>query len=115
MQFTPQETKLFVRLRNHERRWPRTRWLLLSTGVFAVFFYLYIIVAELITLFGRLNSTALTLYDVLHFAVLWPKCFLWFGIGGWFIVWAIRDWHGNANRMLLLRLVEAQQKADGAK
>jgi hypothetical protein len=45
-------------------------------------------------------------------AFFWPKCLLGFCIGGWLIGLAIRDWHGNLHRMLLLRLLEEQQKKD---
>ena len=31
-------------------------------------------------------------------------------IAGAFIAVAVRDWRGNVNRMLLLRLLDAQQK-----
>jgi hypothetical protein len=86
------------------------RWFLLATGIFAVSVYIYILVAELVSLFGSQRTTDLNIYDVLLFAVLWPKCLLGFGIGGWFIAWATRDWHGNVNRVLLLRMVETQQK-----
>jgi len=47
---------------------------------------------------------------MLGFALFWPKSLMLFGFGVFFIIWAIRDWHGNANRVLLLRLLEAQQK-----
>ena len=47
---------------------------------------------------------------MLGFALFWPKSLMLFGFGVCFIIWAIRDWRGNANRVLLLRLLEAQQK-----
>jgi len=45
---------------------------------------------------------------ILLVAVFWPKCLLMFCVATYFISWAIRDWHGNANRRLLLRLLDAQ-------
>lgn len=36
MQFTPQEMKLIERLRKQERRWPRTRWILLAMAALMV-------------------------------------------------------------------------------
>jgi hypothetical protein len=86
------------------------RWFFLATGIFAVCVSICILVATLVSLFGSQRTTALNLYEVLFFAVLWPKCLLEFGLGGWLIVWAITNWHGNVNRMLLLRLLDAQQK-----
>lgn len=47
---------------------------------------------------------------MLAFALFWPKSLMLFGFGVFFIVWAIRDWHGNANRVLLLRLLQAEQE-----
>jgi hypothetical protein len=35
---------------------------------------------------------------------------LGFVVGTYLIVLAIRDWHGNVNRMLLLKLLDAQEK-----
>jgi hypothetical protein len=45
------------------------------------------------------------------FAMMWPKCLVGFALGTWLVAWAIKDWHGNVNRMLLLRLLDAQQPA----
>jgi len=47
---------------------------------------------------------------MLGFALFWPKSLMLFGCGVFFISWAIRDWSGNANRVLLLRLLDDQQK-----
>jgi hypothetical protein len=46
----------------------------------------------------------------LLFAVFWPKALLMMVVASWLIVLAIRDWHGNVERMLLLRLLDAHQK-----
>jgi hypothetical protein len=35
---------------------------------------------------------------------------LGFVICGWLIGWSIRDWHGNVNHMLFLKLLDATQK-----
>jgi len=42
--------------------------------------------------------------------MFWPKIILMAGLAGVFIGLAIRDWRGNVTRMLLLRLLDAQQK-----
>ena len=47
---------------------------------------------------------------ILIFAIYWPKCILGLVFGAWFMVLAIRDWHGNVHRMLLLKLLKDQQK-----
>jgi hypothetical protein len=104
MHLTPQEMKLAERLRKQDRRWPRDRWILLVVGAFVLLCYGYILVSACCRFdFQNLQAT-----DVLLFAVLWPKCLIMFLFGTYFIVWAIRDWHGNANRKLLLRLLDQQ-------
>lgn len=95
---------LVERLRKRERQWPRNRWILLAVGVFALACYTYI----LISMFRRLDFEHLEPYDVLFFALLWPKCLVMFILGVGLIVWAITHWRGSANRTLLLKLLDAQ-------
>ena len=107
MQFTPQEMKLIERLRKQERRWPRTRWILV--GMAAILLAAYGYVAYL--LFGTLDSRTFSPADsALLFAVYWPKVILMAVMAGAFIALAVRDWRGNVHRMLLLRLLDAHQK-----
>ena len=107
MQFTPQEMKLIERLRKQERRWPRTRWILLGMAAFILATYGY--VAYL--LFGILDSQTFGSADsTLIFAFIWPKLLLMTVMAGAFITLAVRDWHGNVHRILLLRLLDAHQK-----
>lgn len=107
MQFTPREMKLIERLRKQERQWPQRRWILLGMAGFASAYCLY--VAHFLS--GTLGSGDWGAADsALLFAFLWPNVFLMACIAGAFIGLVIRDWHGNVNRMLLLRLLDAQQK-----
>jgi len=112
MQLTPREQKLIERMRKQERQWPRLRWFMIGTGIFAVLCSGFIVVE----LMQHIDTIVAAQDDVmsrgwmLGFALFWPKSLMLFGFGVFFIIWAIRDWHGNANRMLLLRLLEAQQK-----
>ena len=105
MQLTPQDMKLMERLRKKERQWPRDRWILLVVGIFVLACYSYI----LVSIYSRLDFQNLKSLDVLLFAQFWPQCLLMFGLATYIVVWAIRDWHGNANRRLLLRLLDEQQ------
>ena len=41
---------------------------------------------------------------------VWPKCLIGFIVGTCLIVLAIKDWHGNTSRLLLLKLLDAEQK-----
>src|SRR5258706_5593623 len=110
MQFTEQETKLIQRLRRQERLWPRTRWALIGTGVFVAACYTYI----LVDLYRSLHFDSLPSDEVLLFAIYWPKCLLGMLLAVWLITWPLAHWHGNVNRMLLLRLLDAQQSETGA-
>jgi hypothetical protein len=107
MQFTSKELKLIERLRTEERRWPRTRWILVASAAFS-----YAIGACLAYyLVGLIESDDLGEDgSILAFAYLWPKCVVCVLLGAWLTAWAIRDWNSNVNRMLLLRLLDEQQK-----
>jgi uncharacterized membrane protein len=114
MEFTSRELKQIERLRKQERQWPRTRWMLMGLGIFLLavygcllaFYYHLLFPAENdATPFGDLLSRA----NILMFAIFWPKFLLAFCFSGWCIVKAITEWHGNINRRLLLKLLEAQQ------
>ncbi len=106
------ERKLAERLRKQELQWPRLRWFLIGTGIFAVACSGFIVIELL-----QHIDTMLAVHDdvtsrgwLLGFALFWPKCILFFGSGVFLISWTIRNWHGNANRVLLLKLLEAQEK-----
>jgi hypothetical protein len=112
MQFTPQEMKWIERLRKEERQWPRLRWFTLGAGIFSILCYGFILIV--VFYFPGFPESASDVTDLVFwlvfFAVEWPKCLIGFLIGGWIIVWTILNWRGNANRILLLRLLDASQK-----
>jgi hypothetical protein len=109
MQFTPQETRLIAKLRKQNRQWPRTRWLVLAIAVLSIFvcvgwgYFVY-------SLTLASNTSPLDSGDFFVIALLWTKCCLWFWIGTWALVTVSTKWHGDVNRMLLLRLLDAQEK-----
>jgi hypothetical protein len=107
MQFTSQEMKLIERLRKQERRWPRTRWILLGVAAFSLAICGYVVYFLLSTLDSKTFSSA---DSALLFSVFWPKALLMAVIAAAFIAVAVRDWRGNVHRMLLLRLLDANQK-----
>jgi len=107
MQFTAQESKLIERMRKQERRWPRTRWIVVVMAAFGFAFYGY----AAYFLFSTLDSETLSPADTaLIFAFFWPKALLMLILASAFIALAIRDWRGNVERMLLLRLLDARQE-----
>jgi hypothetical protein len=112
MEFTPQEMKLVKRLRKQERQWPKLRWFVLGAGIFALVCYSFILISVLnhLNLAGSAHDEFLSHAWLFAFALFWPKCLIGFGVGAWLIAWTIKDWNGNANRMLLLKLLDATQK-----
>jgi predicted membrane-bound spermidine synthase len=109
MEFTPRELKLIGRLRKLDRQWSWMRWLLLFAGLLcAVDVALY--THTLFSLAASLKSSQPTSPDtVLAIAIFFPKWLLMLGCGTWALGKALADWNGNASRMLLLRLLDAQQ------
>lgn len=111
MQFTAQELKQIERLRKRERQWPRGRWFLIATGIFVPVFYACL----LFPFFGSLRSDMSVpveslIWRLFEFLLFYPTCLLGCSFSGWLIVWTLVNWHGDVNRMLLLRLLDAQQK-----
>jgi hypothetical protein len=101
MNFTPQELKLIERMRRDERRWPRSRWAIVAAGVLLAADSTFGLVACCVTDFGDDAQFQL--------ALLLPTSLLMAGFAAGLIAWAIRDWHGEVKRMLLPRLLDAQQ------
>ena len=109
MNFSPQETKLIERLRKHDRQWRWARWLVLvmgvfSTGLCALLSYL---------LYGLIAESEAGHFDgqiVFFIVLIWTKICFYFIFGVWCFITACLKWHGDVNRMLLLRLLDAQQR-----
>jgi hypothetical protein len=109
MNFTPQETRLIERLRKHDRQWRWARWLVLVMGVFST---------GLCAMLGYLLHGLITESEPGHFdgqtvffiVLIWTKCCFYFFFGVWCFITLCLKWHGDVNRMLLLRLLDAQQR-----
>jgi hypothetical protein len=116
MELTPRELKKIERLRKQERQWPLTRWFMLVGGIITAIEFLFLLGLLFHQLFLTLNDTSafgsiFFSVNILMFAIHWPTCLAVLYISGWSIITAIRDWHGNINRILLLKLLDAQQSA----
>ena len=109
MNFMPKETKLIERLRKHERQWRWVRWWVLlmgfiSTGFCAALGYL---------LHGLIAESEAGHFDgqsVFFIVLIWTKCCVYFFFAVWCFITVCLKWHGDVNRMLLLRLLDAQQR-----
>src|SRR5258706_7464865 len=110
MELTPREIKLIERLRKQERQWVWLRWGLLAGGLLCTV-ALALYSHTLFSLASGLNSAGPTSPDtVLAIAIFFPKWLVLLAFATWAFGKAFSDWHGNANRVLLLRLLDAQQK-----
>ncbi len=111
LEFTPQERKMIERLRTQERLWPRLRWFCLVAGTLAlvnVGMWGYMLLA----LLHNLGDSKPDYVAMVNASLIFPKVLIHIGIATWCITIAIRDWHGNVNRMLLLRLLDAQKQVE---
>lgn len=117
MQFTAQERKLIERLRKEERLWPRLRWWVVGGGVSIEICYVYLLISMMSHIARHLSAPDELAVSALFIDILmlWPKCLLMLPVGAVLICWGIRNWRGNANRMVLLRLLDAQETADRAR
>jgi hypothetical protein len=131
MQLTAQEAKLIERLRRDEQRWPRTRWALLAMAVLILAIECFIssqllrmteaaaqpvggMTKDIPATFQAFSILQASQQATFALALFWPQCVLGFCAAFLIIGLLIRDWRGNVQRMLLLRLLEAQQKLDHA-
>jgi hypothetical protein len=105
MKFTPEELKLMEGLRRRERQWHWIRWALLGLSAFIVVCY-----GDIgLSLYHRLHWDALTVEEAFLFAFFWPKILVAIWLAAWFVVWPLTSWRGNATRLLLLKLLDAQK------
>jgi len=109
MQFTPQELKQIEQLRKLERRWPKFRWMLLGVGVLFALDLLVSAYVLAMALREVASSDAVAALSVLTISVFFPKCLLYLCFATWAFTKVFYEWHGNAQRMLLLKLLDAQQ------
>jgi uncharacterized membrane protein HdeD (DUF308 family) len=112
MQFTPKEEKLIKRWRKQDRQWRWLRWVLLAGGAIGVV-NLLLCGWVFFPLINRLSAQDHPdVNDVLVIAIFFPKLLVTLGVTTICFAISWRDWNGNVNRMLLLKLLDAQQGRD---
>jgi hypothetical protein len=110
MEFTSQETKLIERLRKQNRQWVWIRWLVLAIGILSTVlcggfgYFLYLLIKS------EPGPDNLDSGVVFFIVLFWTKCCMYFILGVWSFTTVCSKWHGDVNRMLLLKLLDAQQK-----
>lgn len=110
MEITSQEMRLIERLRKQDRQWLWARWFLLAAGILSLAlcaacgYVVHRLVSE--SAQGHLDS------DTVFLIVLfWTKCCFYFVFGVWCIIQVWLKWHGDVTRILLLKLLDAHQRA----
>jgi hypothetical protein len=109
MEFTAPEMKLIEGLRKQDRQWRWRRWAMLGVGTFSI---------ALCAGFGYLTNGLikeamdgpLSAQFAFFIMLFWTKCCFYFAFGIVCFATAWTKWHGDANRMLLLKLLDSQQK-----
>ena len=90
-------------------------WFLLGTGVFSLLCAAFIaieLLQHLDTVLAN-HDDAISRSWLFGFVLFFPACLIFFGSGAYIIGLVTRDWHGNANRAILLRLLESEEKGSG--
>jgi hypothetical protein len=114
MEITKAQAKLIDNLRKEERWWPKLRWAFLtvafaSMGLACAWGYLFHSVFSDMT-----TSQNISMDSVFVFAFFWTKCCVWICFGILFFCKAAIHWRGNVTRILLLKLLDEQQKSKAA-
>ena len=101
---------MIEQLRKTERLWLRCRWTIfgiLPLSLIYVGCFIYIISRMLDSKSISEAQTAMVI------AVFWPQALLVMCVAGAFAGLGIKDWRGSAQRVLLLKLIEAHEKEPG--
>ena len=88
-------------MRKQQAQWPKVRWLQLIIGLG--------IVIAFCSLFIRLSDFLKEdpMLGVAAFALIAPMLMIWMLIGGYKVGHALVEWHGNPERTILLKLIDA--------
>ena len=112
MQLTALEHRMVERMRKQERQWRWARWLTLFMGVFQAATG----IAVLCVIMPRIESGREDMASsALILSLSYPFILLCAGSATLFLCLAIRDWHGNTTRTLLLRLLDYGGKTESSK
>ena len=107
MQLTENEQKLVDRMQRQERSWVRGKWFAILTAVttFAGF------LLGFLWLHSQVKNDAPAAVAVVAFLspILWLFCVT----GSYWLARAIRDWRGNPERTLLLKLINEAMRNEG--
>jgi hypothetical protein len=106
MELTPNEKKLLVQLRRTETEMFRSRHLLLAVGLTSLFIAA---IGALLMVYWSARTPELA-ED--RYTFVFPAVLLLAIHGAYIFGISIRDWNGNAIRVLLLKLLAEQTESD---
>jgi uncharacterized membrane protein HdeD (DUF308 family) len=98
---------MIERLRKQEHQWRSGRWASLVSGIFSAGFCVTIFCMVVSYLQSKSPDTA---SSALLLSVSFPIILIFAGHAAVCLALAIRDWHGNTTRTLLLRLLDEGDK-----
>ena len=111
IEFTIHELKLIERLKKRDRQWRWGRWLMLVTGTFCII--ICVLCGYALHLVISISGGNVDSNVILWMMLYWTKCCLYFVLGLAFFIKVAMNWHGDANRKLLLKLIDAQSPTQG--
>jgi hypothetical protein len=115
MKLSQEDQKMIEGLRKQELNWRRGRWMMLFVGLVC----LGLSVAGFVIVIPFLQRAAdaktvseSTVAAAFMLALFYPPALAFSGIGIAALCRSVRDWRGDAARILLLRLVDDRSRGD---
>ena len=102
MKLTKQEEIIIDTMRRREHNWCYARWVLLVGSICIIILYIWLCLWT----YHVLKTSGEALSSVAMYGFILPKVVFALTIASLGFGMAIRDWSGNANRRLLLKLVD---------
>lgn len=108
MNLTEKEERLFQRLQKEEANWPKARWLVLLITI-ASFCLSVVNVYFLVGLLNEVSQRVPASENAFLLSLLAFKLAIYFTIFVFSLGIVLKNWRGNARRMLLLKLLDGRQ------
>jgi hypothetical protein len=106
LKLTESEQRLLAQWKSAEERWPRRRWYLLLVSVLLTIAYTFLFFTFHALVFRDVTDDSMPVRAGVS-AMVSPL--LWFGLGSgvYWVGLTIKNWNGNAQRRLLLKVISA--------
>jgi hypothetical protein len=113
MKFSPEEIRYIKQLQRAERTWRWERWVSLLLGTLSCV-PLVLYGARLFTLFYMMENPDFSATAAAELGSLCTACFVVLAVALSLILRALSKWRGDPTRILLLRLLESEQRESPA-